>query len=687
MTEARPPQEPPRDPPGPRIAWLVDEIRRHDRLYYEQDAPAIADAEYDALLRELQQLEEAHPGLARADSPTRRVPGAPIAGLVAAEHRRPMLSLANTYDRQEIADWVESICEFLGCGADELVFSCEPKLDGVALELVYERGLLVQAITRGDGRVGDDVTHTVRTIRNLPQALTGAPEARPARLEVRGEAFMARAAFAALNRARAEAGEELFINARNTASGTLKLLDPALAARRPLHFLAYGLGEAEGLRDARGEPPATHRDAMEALAALGLPTTGALSCRGSLEEVLAHHDALLARRDELPFELDGTVLKVDALALQERLGERSRSPRWAIAAKFPARQASSVLRAIEVQVGRTGALTPVAIVDPVHVAGVTITNVTLHNRDEIARLGVKVGDRVLVERAGDVIPKIVGVTRSGAGEPWSFPAACPACASPVQEVEGEVVVRCPNARCPAVLARRIEHFVSRRAMDVEGLGEKLVAQLVEGGHVRRLADLYALDEARLLGLERMGEVSARKLLAGLEASRRRPLAKLLFGLGIRHVGETVAETLAAHWPTLEALRAASEEELQSLSAIGPAVARSLRAWFDDPESAADLDALLAAGVAPAAVRAPRGEGPLAGRTFLFTGTLSALGRREAGERVKALGGRLLSSVSAQLDVLVVGDKPGSKLKQAQALGLTVLDEEGFLALLAQAEGG
>jgi DNA ligase (NAD+) len=591
-----------------------------------------------------------------------------------------MLSLANTYDREEVEEWVRSISKFLGLEPDELVFSVEPKLDGVALELIYEDGRFVRAVTRGDGRVGDDVTHTAKTIRALPHVLgppAKAPAKAPALLEVRGEAIMSRASFRRVNAARVSAGEEAFINPRNTTSGTLKTLDPAVAAARPLNFVSYGLGTTEGL-GATG-----HADAMARLTELGLPTAGELAHCGSLDEVLAHHDALLARRDELSFEVDGAVIKVDSFALQRRLGERSRSPRWAIALKFPARQGTSVVVEIHVQVGRTGALTPVAVVAPVHVAGVTIEHVTLHNRDEIARLGVKVGDRILIERAGDVIPKIVAVTESGEGAPWAMPERCPVCATPVQAVEGEVVVRCPNAGCPAVLKRRIEHFVGRGAMDIEGMGTKLVDQLVDGGHVRALADLYALDEATLAGLERMGGQSARNVLAGIEASRTRPLARLLYGFGVRHVGETVAETLAEHWPSLEALRAASEEELQGVAAIGPAVAASLRAFFDDGNEQRNLADMLARGVAPTAPRAASGGGPLAGRTFLLTGTLSDMSRREAQERIKALGGRLLSTVSAKLDVLVAGEKPGSKLKQAQELGVQVMSADEFATLLAE----
>lgn len=673
-----------------RVAELIDEIRRHDRLYYEQDAPAIADSEYDALLAELGQLEAEHPGLLRPDSPTQRVGGAPVASLTAAEHRRPMLSLQNTYDRAEVDEWVASLGSFLGLEARQLVFACEPKLDGLALEVIYEHGRLARAITRGDGRIGDDVTHTVRTIRSLPPTLhaaSGVPgsasaAAVPALLEVRGEAIMTRATFERVNRERVAAGEEAFINPRNLASGTLKLLDPAVAASRPLSFMGYGLGETQGLV-ADG-----HIAAMQKLAALGLPTAGPLARRGTLEEVLAHHDSLLAGRDALPFEVDGTVIKVDSFALQERLGERSRSPRWAIAYKFPARQGTSVVLDIQVQVGRTGALTPVAVVAPVHVSGVTIEHVTLHNKDEIARLGVKVGDRVLIERAGDVIPKIVAVTQAGPGEPWKLPERCPVCGTPVQPVEDEVALRCPNSRCPGVLKRRLEHFVSRGAMDIEGLGEKLIGQLVDGGLVKELADLYTLDAAALAGLERMGEVSAGKLVARIEASRQRPLPRLLYALGIRHVGETAAEMLAAHWPTLEALRAASEDELQQVADIGPALAASLRRFLDDPDESANLDHLLARGVQPAPP-SPHvaGEGPLAGKTFLFTGTLTQLSRREAQERVKALGAKLLSSVSANLDVLVVGEKPGSKLKKANELGVQVLDEAAFAELLRAAGGG
>ena len=670
--------------PAARVAWLTDEIRRHDRLYYDRDRPEISDAEYDALLRELRELEAAHPALRTPDSPTQRVRDAAVEGLQQASHRLPMLSLENTYDDGEVRAWLESIAQFLGAQPDEMVFSCEPKLDGAALEIIFERGRLVQAITRGDGRTGDDVTHTVRTIRGLPQVLAGG--APPTRLEARGEVIMTRAHFERVNKAREAAGEELFINPRNTAAGTLKLLDASLARTRPLTFFAYGLGEVDGLLvPATGEPPRGHREAMEALGALGLPTALEFSARGDLAAVLAHHAALLARRDELAFEVDGTVIKVDDFRLQERLGLRARSPRWAIAYKFPARQGTTVVLDIGVNVGRTGALTPGAVVAPVHVSGVTITSISLFNRDEVARLGIKPGDRVLIERAGDVIPHVVAVTHSGPGEPWRMPDACPVCHTPVRVVEDEAVVRCPNPLCPAVLKRRIEHFVSRGAMDIEGVGEKLIGQLVDSGLVKQLADLYALDEPTLAGLERMGELSARNVLSGVEASRTRPLARLLNGLGILHVGETVADKLADHFGTLQALRAATPDDLQGLAGIGPAVATSVRAFLDDPVERDNLDLMLARGVRPApAVR--REGGPLSGQTFLFTGTLSKLSRREAQERVKALGATLLSGVSANLKVLVAGEKPGSKLKKAQELGVKVLSEDEFVQLLEESGG-
>lgn len=663
--------------PAARVDALVREIRRHDVLYYQQDAPVVSDAEYDALYRELQALEAEHPELLRPDSPTQVVPGAPVSGLQAVEHRTPMLSLGNTYSREEVVAWRDSLADYLKLDEDareDLRFTCEPKLDGVAIELVYEERRLVRAITRGDGKVGDDVSHVVRTIRGLPHVLD---ESAPDLLEARGEVIMTRKAFARLNERRERAGEELFINPRNTASGTLKSLDPAVARERPLTVVLYGLGVTEGF-DHAGQA-----DAMEKLEALGLPTGADARIVGDLEAALAHHDDLLARRDDLPVEVDGTVIKVDDAALQRRLGVRSRSPRWAIAFKFPARQGTSVVKEIQVLVGRTGALTPRAVVEPVHVAGVTIEHVSLHNRDEIERLGVKVGDRVIIERAGDVIPHIVGVSEKGRGRRFVMPDRCPVCDTPVAEVEGEVVVRCPNVGCPAVLKRRIEHYVSRGALDVDGMGTKLVEQLVDGGLVASLADLYELDVERLAELPRMGEQSARNVVDGLEKSKTRPFARWLYGLGIRHVGEHVAEVVAEHWGGVAALREATPEALEGVAEIGPVVAQTLGEWLADADEQAVVDRMLERGVAPVAPAATTDDGVLGGRTFLFTGALQHMTRREAREKVKAAGGKLLSGVSKNLDVLVVGEKPGSKLKKAQELGVEVMEEEAFLALLGE----
>ncbi|MCB9896848.1 MAG: NAD-dependent DNA ligase LigA [Planctomycetes bacterium] len=656
-----------------RVDELTRQIRRHDDLYYAKDAPEISDAEYDALVRELAAVETAHPELLSPDSPTQRVGGRPVEGLVSVEHRQPMLSLANTYSREEVLEWLESITAYLG-GDDPLRFSIEPKLDGVALEIVYEQGELVRAVTRGDGKVGDDVTHNVVTIRSVPRRLkTKKP---PALLEVRGEVIMTHASFRAVNAERDSAGEEPFVNPRNLASGTLKMLDPQQVRKRPLDFVAYGFGATEGFA------ATSHGEAIATIASWGLPTSGELATLGDIESVLAHYDALQAKRNGLPFDVDGTVIKVDDFALQRRLGVRSKSPRWAIAFKFPAQQVTSVVERIEIQVGRTGALTPKAVIRPVYVGGVTVENVTLHNKDEIERLGVKVGARVLVERAGDVIPKIVAVTEAGDGEPFAMPERCPVCGTPVVDDEEEVVVRCPNPLCPAVFKRRLEHFVSRGALDIEGMGSKLIESLCETGLVRRLSDVFALEKEALAALPRMGELSAQNVLDGVEAAKTRSFARFLYALGIRHVGETVAALVADRWTSLDALRAVTADALQDVAAIGPAVAESLLGWLADEREQADVDRMLALGLAPTApVVARAGEGVLAGRSFLFTGALAELSRREANELVKAHGGKLLSGVSSNLDVLVVGDKPGSKLKKANELGVQVMTEAEFLELV------
>jgi len=665
-------EEPPADAAAEH-SRLVMAIRHHDELYYQRDTPEITDAEYDALFRSLTELEQRYPSLAGGDSPTRRVGGEPVPHLLSVQHRRPMLSLANTYSREEISDWFDSVNDFFAGKVEGLCFNIEPKLDGVAVELIYEHGRLVRAITRGDGKTGDDVSHTVATIHSLP--LTLATDDPPELLEVRGEVIMTHSSFAAINRARDEADEPRFVNPRNLASGTLKMLDPAGAAARPLSILVYGLGEVSA-------PIAkSHSGALQQLADWGLPTALDLAARGDLAHVMDHHDKLLARRDELLFDVDGTVIKIDDFALQERLGERSRSPRWAIAYKFPAAQGRSVVVGISVQVGRTGAITPKAVIEPLYVGGVTIEHVTLHNKDEIERLGVKVGDSVLVERAGDVIPKIVAMVKDGGGPAWCMPDRCPVCDTALVDDPEEVVVRCPNPGCPAVLRRRIQHFVARRAMDIDGMGEKLIDLLVSEGLVSGLSDLFDLDGEQLIELPRMGELSVTNLLAAVERAKTRPFDRLLFGLGVRHVGEHVAEVVAQRWPSVESLRGATFEQLEDVADIGPTVAASLGSWLQDQAEQDQLDRMLTLGLSPVAPEETGGAGVLEGRTFLFTGSLAELSRKEATEMVKAAGGKLLSGVSKNLDVLVVGEKPGSKLKKAEALGIEVLTEEQFLGLV------
>ncbi len=654
---------------GERLAELLAEVARHDRLYYDQDRPRISDVEYDRLLEELAKIESLHPELRRDDSPTQRVGGRPVSHLESVPHSVPMLSLANTYSREEVEEWHRGLFDFLGDDT-ELRFACEPKLDGVAIELVYQEGQFVRAITRGDGRVGDDVTHNVRTIRSLPFSLEG--ESVPSLLEVRGEVIMTRAHFDRVNHRREEAGEETFINPRNLAAGTLKTLDPAVASRRPLDLIVHGIGREEGLEET------THEERFARLQEMGLTTLGPLLCFGSLETVLAHYADLQERRDTLPFEIDGAVIKVDDVNLRQRLGERSRSPRWAIAYKFPAQRETTLVKEIHVQVGRTGILTPRAVVEPVHVGGVTIEYVTLHNRDEIDRLGIKVGDRVLIERAGDVIPKIVEVAVAGEGQAFVMPTVCPGCGSEVEDDPEEVAVRCPNRSCSAVVRRRIEHFVSRGAMDVEGMGKKLIEQLAAEGMVERLSDLFTLDVKALSALERMGDISAKNLLGSLEQCRTRPFSRLLYGLGVRHVGQHVAEVIVAHWGSVEELRGVDEEALTQVNEIGPVVAKTLLAWLEDEEEQADLDRMLSLGVEPATPVVIAPDGPLSGKSFLFTGSLEKVTRREAQEMVKGAGGTLLSGVSRHLDVLVVGDRPGSKKKKAESLGIQIMDEETFL---------
>ncbi len=656
-----------------RAAQLRAQIKEHDWRYHVLDAPIISDGEYDQLFAELKRLEASRPELCMASSPTQRVGAAPADGFASVPHDPPLLSLDNTYDEAEVREWHQRLLDHLLVDSLPSPLVAEPKLDGLSCRLVYENGRLVLGATRGSGEVGEDVTANVRTIRSVPLELRGPA---PARLDVRGEVVVPRAAFEELNRGLLARGEKSYANPRNLAAGTLRQLDPRLVAARPLDFRVWSLGKVEG-----APAPASHSEALEWIESLGLKTVRADAVVGDLDAILAHYRDLLARRDAFPIELDGVVMKVDRFDLQQRLGFTAKSPRFARAFKFPARQATTRIAAIRVQVGRTGTLTPVAELEPVALSGVTITHVTLHNRDECARLGVRVGDTVLIERSGDVIPKVVQVIDSAPrGEhPWRFPTTCPACATPVEQEGDFVALRCPNEGCPARVSKRLEHLVSRTALDIEGLGERLLQQLVARGLARQPADLFRLERAALLELDRMGEKSVTALLASIAAARNRPLSAFLYALGIPEIGETAAEQVARHFETLERVRAAQVEEIEAIHGLGPSAARSLKAYFEGSGSA-EVDALLAAGVVPQA--AVRASGALEGKTFLFTGTLPTLSRAEAEARVKAQGGTLLSGVSKRLTYLVVGDAPGSKLKKAQELGVQVLDEAQFLALLA-----
>ncbi len=653
---------------------LRAELDYHNWRYYVLDDPVIPDGAYDRLMRRLERIEAAHPELRTPDSPTQRV-GAPAAELrerPPVTHSVPMLSLENVTSREELEEWMGRVAEGLGAALPPL--TVEYKFDGAAIEVVYERGVLVQASTRGDGTVGEDVTANVKTIKELPPVLALPPARTPARLELRGEVYMMTADVAALN-AQAEAkGEKLFANPRNAAAGTLRQLDPRVTAARPLRAVLYGLGRAEGLE------AGSQGELLAWLESAGLPAAPLVERAATLETAMALYEKVGAARAELPFEIDGLVLKVDSFALRERLGVRARSPRWAVAFKFPPMREMTRLRAIEVQVGRTGVLTPVAVMDPVYVSGVTVRNATLHNREEIARKGIKIGDMVIVQRAGDVIPEVLGplvAMRTGAEREFAMPEACPACgARVVFEAEGPQV-RCPNISCPRQVKERVRHFASRRAMDIEGLGEKLIDQLIDGGVIEDASGLYFLRVKDLEGLERMAAKSARNVVAAIAASRSRPLARVIHALGIPEVGERSAQILADHFGTIEALAAAPEEELEKAHGIGPVVAGTIATFFGSAATARFIARLKQGGVEfPPAER--REGGVLAGKTVVLTGALRRMTRQEAEEAVLAAGGRAASSVSKKTDLVVAGEAAGSKLAKAKALGIEVIDEDEFL---------
>ncbi len=649
-----------------RHAELTRIVEEANYRYHVLAQPSLSDAEYDAAFRELQELEEQHPELRTPESATQRVGAPPVPELPSYTRRVRMLSIENCMAIEEFRDWVQGLSDFLK--RDPGAFFVEPKLDGTGLELIYRGGLLVTAATRGDGTTGEDVTPQSKTIRAIPLRLRGDA---PRLLSVRGEAFIPKKDFEAIN-ATLE-GEKIYANPRNLASGALRMLDPRITAKRRLDFFAHSFGEIEGVEIG------SQADFYRRVGGWGLRgCPGAARC-GTAEEVERAYADVLARRHDLPFEIDGMVVKVDDFGVQRELGFRARSPRWAVAWKFPPTQQTTRLSEIHVSVGRTGTLTPIALLDPVPIAGVTVSRATLHNEDEVARLGVKAGDRVLVERAGDVIPKVVKVVVAGVGKPFRMPAACPVCRTPVVREEDEVSSRCPNPRCPAQVEQGIRHFASRRAMDIEGLGEKLVAQLVAKGMVRDAADLYALRAEDLAGLDRMAEKSARNLIDALEASRRRPLQRFLNALGIRNVGERIAEILAQRFHTLDALVDAPEEELQSVEEIGPEVGKSILEFFGRPDVRDLISRLRAAGVEPQPFERTK-EGVLAGEVVVFTGTFSKLTREAAKERASAAGATVGSSITAKTTLVVAGEKAGSKLKKARELNVRVVTEDDFLAL-------
>ena len=657
----------------------AEELRRliddHNYRYHVLDAPTISDAEYDLLFRELLTLEEAYPDLAVPESPTRRVGAAPAERFEPYIHVEMMLSLENAADAADLAAWRERIDAHLGRAAD-VGFWCEPKIDGVAIELVYEEGRLSVGSTRGDGRVGENVTQNIRTIRSVPLRLVGLP---PPLVEVRGEVYMDKADFARLNVESEERGERAFANPRNAAAGSLRQLDPAVTSRRPLRLLVHGMGRVEGAAFA------TQEEAISAAASWGLPTAGrrAALCP-DLQALRDYCERLSAEREECPFEIDGVVVKVNEIPIQRELGARARNPRWAIAFKFPPREEETVLERIEVQVGRTGALTPVAVLRPVRVGGVMVSSATLHNQDQIDEKGIREGDAVIVTRAGDVIPEVVRVIaerRGGGSIPYRMPLECPACGSKAVRPEGEVIPRCPNIACPAQVKGRILHFSRREAMDIDGLGERLVDQLVGRRLVGDPADLYRLGHEELAALERMGSKSARNLLASIERSKKTTLARLIHALGIRHVGETLASGLADHLGSLEALLEASREELERIPDVGPQVSASIRDFFDNAANQGVIRKLLEVGVQPAPP-APREAGVLQGMTFVFTGELASMSRQKASDLVTSKGARVVGSVSPRVTHVVSGSGAGSKLKRARELGLTILDEEAFLRIVA-----
>lgn len=660
-----------------RVARLRAEIDRHNHRYHVLDDPEVSDAEYDRLLTELRSVEADYPALVVPDSPTQRVGGAPVAAFAQVRHRVPMLSLDNAFAREDVIAFDRKVRERLETER-EIAYACEPKLDGLAVSLTYRKGLLEVAATRGDGNVGEDVTHNVRTVKSVPLRLAG--KSHPELLEVRGEVFMSIPGFREMNRIASEKGEKTFVNPRNAAAGSLRQLDPKLAASRPLEVFFYGASVIEGCK-----MPGRHSEVLAMLRDLGLRTSPESRVVEGVDGLIGYYDDIGRLRSTLRYQIDGVVYKVDALELQRELGFVARAPRWALAHKFPADEEMTRVRAIEWQVGRTGALTPVARLDPVFVGGATVSNATLHNFEELRRKDVRVGDTIVLRRAGDVIPEVVKVVeekRPPDAPVADLPEKCPVCGSDVEREEGEAIARCTGALvCPAQLKESLRHFASRRAMDIEGLGSKLVDQLVELGLVKDAADVYRIGASQLAELDRMGEKSAGKLIGALERSKSTTLSRFLFALGIRDVGEATAESLARHFRTLGALRAATTAEIEEVPDIGPITAAHVHAFLAEPRNSRVIDDLGKLGVQWPEAAAPKARGgPLDGKTFVLTGRLASMSRDEAGDIIRERGGTVSGSVSKKTDYVVAGDDAGTKLRKATELGLRILDEDEFLKL-------
>jgi len=656
---------------------LREKIRHHEYLYYVQDAPEISDAKFDQLLERLKEIEATYPDLVTPDSPTKRVGGTPREGFTTVKHARPMLSLDNAFSYDALRDWDRRVRE--GTGREEIEYIAEHKFDGLSISLQYEDGVLARGVTRGDGTTGEDVTPNVNTVRSIPLHMDAATLKKcklPPSFEVRGEILMTRKAFEALNRQQEETGGKIFVNARNSAAGSIRVLDPSITAQRKLDFFAYYLyvdGKA---------PFAKHSETLEALKKLRFRASDDWQLCDGIEEVIKYCDAWDTKREKLAYEIDGVVLKVNATALQNELGFTAKAPRWAIAFKYPARQETTVVNDIIVQVGRTGTLTPVAVLEPVQVGGVTVSRSTLHNMDEIERLGLHIGDTVLIERAGEVIPHVLKVVKEGKNRrAFHMPKKCPVCGSAIHKVEGEVAYRCVNSACPAQRKESLLHFAARHAMDIDGLGEKIVDQLVDTGLVKDVADLYSLKLAQVAELERMAEKSAQNLLDEIAASKKQPLSRVIYALGIQFVGERTGQLLAEQFGSIEELAEASAEDLEKVPEVGPKVSASIVDFFSEPANCKLIKKLRDAGVRPTAEKRELKSDKFTGKSFVFTGALEHRSREEAGEIVQQHGGKVSGSVSKKTDYVVVGADPGSKFEKAKDLGVTILSETEFEKLI------